>query len=61
MSHARAVRLYNQEFRPIQAGRIGVSLNGDYMFPWDPEEPKDHEAAERKMEFTMGWFANPMM
>lgn len=31
------------------------------MEPWDAAEPKDYEAAERKMEFTMGWFANPMM
>ncbi|KAJ0415022.1 glycoside hydrolase superfamily [Aspergillus carlsbadensis] len=61
MSHARAARLYNKEFKPKQGGRIGVSLNGDYYEPWDPEDPRDHEAAERRMEFHIGWFANPMM
>ncbi|GAB7335005.1 hypothetical protein MBLNU13_g06869t2 [Cladosporium sp. NU13] len=61
MSHARAVRLYKQEFKASQGGQIGASLNGDYYEPWDPEEPKDHEAAERRMEFHIGWFADPMM
>ncbi|KAL3481507.1 glycoside hydrolase superfamily [Aspergillus californicus] len=61
MSHALAASLYNKEFKPKQGGRIGVSLNGDYFEPWDPKEPKDHEAAERRMEFSFGWFGNPMM
>lgn len=61
MSHARAVKLYKQEFKTTQGGQIGASLNGDFYEPWDPEEPKDHEAAERRMEFHIGWFANPMM
>ncbi|KAL5050873.1 hypothetical protein BDW71DRAFT_194015 [Aspergillus fruticulosus] len=61
LSHARAARLYNREFKPKQGGRIGVSLNGDYIEPWDSLEPKDYEAAERRMEFVIGWFANPMV
>jgi beta-glucosidase len=61
MSHARAASLYNKEFKPTQRGSIGVSLSGDYFEPWDPEDPRDHEAAERRMEFQFGWFANPMM
>ena len=61
MSHARAARLYNKEFKPRHGGRIGVSLSGDYFEPWDSAEPKDHEAAERRMQFTIGWFANPML
>ncbi|OJJ01780.1 hypothetical protein ASPVEDRAFT_130780 [Aspergillus versicolor CBS 583.65] len=61
MAHARAASLYNKEFKPTQGGRIGVSLNGDYFEPWDSEDPRDHEAAERRMDFHLGWFANPMM
>lgn len=60
MSHARAVALYNREFQSNQRGRIGISLNGDYYEPWDAEDERDHEAAERRMEFHIGWFANPM-
>jgi beta-glucosidase len=61
MSHARAVSLYNREFRGFQKGQIGVSLNGDYYEPWDSEDERDKLAAERRMEFHIGWFANPML
>lgn len=61
MSHARAVAVYNLDFRAIQKGQIGVSLNGDYYEPWDINEPRDKEAAERRMEFHIGWFANPIL
>ncbi|KAH7237982.1 family 1 glycoside hydrolase [Fusarium solani] len=47
-------------FRPSQKGQIGISLNGDFYEPWDPSDPRDSEAAERRMEFHIGWFANPM-
>ena len=61
MSHARAVALYNKEFRPSQNGRIGISLNGDYYEPWDSRDERDIAAAERRMEFHIGWFANPIL
>ncbi|KAL5338940.1 glycoside hydrolase superfamily [Aspergillus crustosus] len=61
MAHARAASLYKKKYKSEQGGRVGVSLNGDYLEPWDIEEPKDHEAAERRMDFSFGWFANPMM
>jgi beta-glucosidase len=60
MSHARAVALYNKEFKSSQNGKIGISLNGDFYEPWDKEDERDHQAAERRMEFHIGWFANPV-
>ncbi|EXM21330.1 Glycoside hydrolase family 1 [Fusarium oxysporum f. sp. vasinfectum] len=60
MSHARAVAAYNQDFRESQKGQIGISLNGDYYEPWDSSDPRDSEAAERRMQFHIGWFANPI-
>ncbi|GAQ10339.1 beta-glucosidase 1B [Aspergillus lentulus] len=60
MSHARAAALYNREFRSVQKGKIGISLNGDYYEPWNAEDERDHAAAERRMEFHIGWFANPV-
>ncbi|KAG7431672.1 Beta-glucosidase 1B [Fusarium oxysporum f. sp. raphani] len=61
LAHARAARLYNKEFKSKEAGRIGISLSGDYFEPWDATDPRDQEAAERRMEFWYGWFANPTM
>lgn len=60
MSHARAVALYSRSFRAIQKGKIGISLNGDYYEPWDSQDERDRLAAERRMEFHIGWFANPV-
>jgi beta-glucosidase len=60
MSHARAVALYNKRFRASQRGKIGISLNGDYYEPWDGQDERDRLAAERRMEFHIGWFANPV-
>jgi beta-glucosidase/6-phospho-beta-glucosidase/beta-galactosidase len=33
---------------------------GDAVYPWDPEDPLDVEAAERKLEFSISWFADPV-
>ena len=35
-------------------------IAGDYAEPWDAEDPLDIEAANRKLEFTYGWFADPI-
>ena len=61
MAHARAATPYNKEFKPKNGGQIGVSLSGDLFEAWDATEPRDHDAAERRMEFCIGWFANPML
>lgn len=61
LSHVRAVIAYNKDFKPSQGGQIGISLNGDYYEPWDSADPRDKEAAERRMEFHIGWFANPIL
>lgn len=33
---------------------------GDWTEPWDPSDPLDIEAAERKLEFAISWFADPV-
>lgn len=60
VAHGAAVRVYREEFKAIQSGQIGITLNGDWAEPWDPEEPKDIEACERKLEFSIAWFADPI-
>lgn len=61
MSHARATAAYNKDFQSAQGGQIGISLNGDFYEPWDSEDKQDWAAAERRMEFHIGWFANPIL
>ncbi|KAI1769602.1 glycoside hydrolase family 1 protein [Hypoxylon sp. FL1150] len=60
VAHGRAVKVYRDEFKPTDKGQIGITLNGDYTYPWDPEDPRDVEAANRKIEFAISWFADPI-
>ena len=61
MAHTRAVVVYQEHFKKTQGGQIGISLNGDYYEPWDANDSRDKEAAERRMEFHIGWYANPIL
>ena len=60
IAHGAAVKIYREEFKSKQGGQIGITLNGDYAYPWDPEDPADVEAAERKLQFSIAWFADPI-
>lgn len=60
LAHAAAVQVYREEFKPAQRGLIGITLNGDWVEPWDPDDANDVEACERKLEFSIGWFGDPI-
>ena len=57
-SHARAVRCYREEFAH-QNGKIGITNNCDWREPLT-DKPQDKEAAERALQFYLGWFADPV-
>ncbi|GAB7366168.1 hypothetical protein MBLNU230_g7730t1 [Neophaeotheca triangularis] len=60
VSHGAAVKVYREEFKERDGGQIGITLNGDWVEPWDPNDPEDVEACERKLEFSIAWFADPV-
>jgi beta-glucosidase len=60
VAHGRAVKVFRDEFKPTEGGEIGIVLNGDATYPWDPTDPADVEAANRKIEFAISWFADPI-
>lgn len=41
-------------------GLVGISLGGDWGEPVDISNQKDIEAAERYVQFYLGWFATPI-
>lgn len=59
LSHAEAYHVYDTEFRSKQGGKVGWSLNGDWAEPYSSSK-EDTEAAQRKLEFWIGWFADPI-
>lgn len=60
VAHGMAVKVYRDEFKARDGGEIGITLNGDAVYPWDPSDPADVEACERKLEFSISWFADPV-
>ncbi|OJJ45615.1 hypothetical protein ASPZODRAFT_68694 [Penicilliopsis zonata CBS 506.65] len=60
VAHGAAVKIYREEFKTQAGGEIGITLNGDWTEPWDPENPADREACDRKIEFAISWFADPI-
>jgi beta-glucosidase len=59
-AHAAVVDLYRKQFKPLQRGLIGITLNHDWAEPYDASNPLDQMAAEHRREFQLGWFADPI-
>jgi beta-glucosidase len=60
IAHAAAVELYIREFYPVQRASISIVLNGDFYEPYDAHNAADVAAAQRRIEFYIGWFADPV-
>jgi len=58
-AHAAAVDLYRRKFQKHQNGKIGISNNCDWREPKTGKH-KDIAAAERAVEFQLGWFSDPI-
>lgn len=39
---------------------MGIALNSDWAEPKDPAKPEDIAAADRYLQFMLGWFAHPI-
>jgi len=60
LSHSEAVQIYRHEFGRQQGGVIGITLNADWRQPLDPGSEEDVQAAKHALDFTLGWFADPV-
>ncbi|XP_076857376.1 lactase/phlorizin hydrolase-like [Brachyhypopomus gauderio] len=59
-AHARAYHTYDQKYRKTQNGLVSISLNADWFEPLDVNVPREVEAADRALQFQLGWFAHPI-
>jgi len=59
LAHAKAVSVYRQQFQAKQGGLIGISNNCDWREPLTSGS-EDRAAAQRALEFFLGWFADPI-
>ena len=59
-AHAKAYRVYENEFAATQNGQVGITLNTEWAEPEDPNDPTHVEAADTNMQFFLGWFMHPI-
>ena len=58
LAHAKAVDIYRKKYAH-QGGQIGMANNCDWREPLT-DSPEDKAAAQRALEFFLGWFADPL-
>ncbi|BES93783.1 glycoside hydrolases [Nesidiocoris tenuis] len=58
-AHARAYRLYKSKYSKFE-GKLSLSLDANGAYPKDETNEEDIRAANRFMEFELGWFAHPV-
>ncbi|KAK3031396.1 hypothetical protein RJ639_037394, partial [Escallonia herrerae] len=54
LAHAFAVKLYKENFQ------IGIVLTSARVEPLEEGNPKDINARQRALDFTLGWFIGPL-
>ncbi|XP_062389585.1 lactase/phlorizin hydrolase-like [Sardina pilchardus] len=59
-AHAKVYHTYGDKYRPTQRGLVSISLNADWVEPKDPNDPRQVTAADRALQFQLGWFAHPI-
>uniref|UniRef100_A0AAQ4RK94 Cytosolic beta-glucosidase n=2 Tax=Gasterosteus aculeatus aculeatus TaxID=481459 RepID=A0AAQ4RK94_GASAC len=59
-AHAQVWHTYDMKWRSRQKGLVGISLTADWGEPVDITNQRDIEAAERYIQFYLGWFASPI-
>lgn len=60
LAHSIAWHLYDKIYRPHQHGKISLSLHADWAEPANPFLHSHTEAAERFLQFDIGWIAEPI-
>ncbi|CAJ1933301.1 unnamed protein product [Sphenostylis stenocarpa] len=59
LAHAAAVNVYKTKYQRFQNGVIGITLYSVWYEPLS-ESKLDRQAAERAIDFTFGWFMDPL-
>ena len=59
LAHAKAWHSYDKDFRSSQNGRISVVVNSQWFVP-KKKNTDDIQAADRGMQWFLGWMAHPV-
>uniref|UniRef100_A0A3Q3RE82 beta-glucosidase n=1 Tax=Monopterus albus TaxID=43700 RepID=A0A3Q3RE82_MONAL len=59
-AHAKVYHTYDDKYRASQGGLISIALNADWIEPKDVNIFREVLAADRALQFKLGWFAHPI-
>ncbi|XP_022154077.1 cyanogenic beta-glucosidase-like isoform X2 [Momordica charantia] len=59
LAHAAAVKVYKTKYQARQKGVIGITLDSFWYVPYS-DSVADKKAAERMLDFGIGWFLHPL-
>ncbi|XP_060064598.1 uncharacterized protein LOC132544951 [Ylistrum balloti] len=60
-AHGKAYRVYQKEFSQVQNGSVGITCNCHWTVPKSEGSRLDKAAAERALQFQLGWFGHPIL
>ncbi|CAK8692258.1 unnamed protein product [Clavelina lepadiformis] len=61
LAHAQVWNLYNDQYRWYQNGKISMAMDSAWGEPFDSSLQTDVDAANRYMQWSLGWFMNPLV
>lgn len=59
-AHATAYHTYADKYRKSQGGLVSIALNADWFEPKRINVIREVVAADRALQFQLGWFAHPI-
>ncbi|XP_068664844.1 beta-glucosidase 42 [Aristolochia californica] len=59
LAHAAAVAVYREKFKAKQGGQIGITVDCEWAEAFSDEE-HDKIAADRRIDFQLGWYLDPI-
>ncbi|KRT83938.1 glycoside hydrolase, partial [Oryctes borbonicus] len=60
LSHGRAYKLYDEKYRELQKGKIGITCESPWFEPKTDGDEWDIEMAENSIQMNLGWFTHPI-
>ncbi|KAH8587949.1 glycoside hydrolase superfamily [Bisporella sp. PMI_857] len=60
LAHAKVVHWYREQIRGTGKWSFKLSFSNGFALPLEPSDPKDVAAANRQLEFAIGYLANPV-